>query len=57
MLGDDVVICDGSEGTARQTMRRLEQAGLLNNDRAEVRIENSRNTPQMLQLCMKLLEQ
>ncbi len=57
VLGEDVVICDGSEGTARQTRRRLEQAGLLNDDCAQVRIENSCNTPQMLQLCMKLLEQ
>ncbi len=30
-LGDGVLLFDGSEGTARETKRRLENAGLLNN--------------------------
>ena len=38
-LGDDVRVFDGGYGTARQTARRLEEAGLLNKSEKKGRIE------------------
>ena len=56
ILGDSVGIFDGGEGTARQTRRRLEQAGLLNEGPGSITIENSANDPRMLELSKKLLQ-
>lgn len=56
-IGDDVVIFDGGEGTAREMKRRLNEAGMLNiSDRkGEVKFINSRNTEEELKLCEYLL--
>ena len=56
ILGEKTEILDGGAGTARQTKRCLEQAGLLNPGLGSVTIENSKNATQMLELCQKLLE-
>ena len=56
ILGEDVALLDGGDGTARETKRRLEQAGLLRSGDGSVTIENSSNDPQLLTLSMQLLE-
>lgn len=56
VLGEDVALLDGGDGTARETKRRLEQAGLLRSGDGSVTIENSSNEPQLLSLSMQLLE-
>ena len=53
ILGDKTQLLDGGAGTARQTKRCLEQAGLLNPGPGSVAIENS--APYMLELSEKLL--
>lgn len=55
ILNDRVTILDGGIGTARQTRRRLEAAGLLENGPGEIIIENSLNTPEILALSRRLL--
>ena len=57
VLGDDVVLLDGGEGTARETRRRLEQAGLLENVGGEVILRNSSPDPDMLRLSRERLNQ
>ena len=57
VLGQDVMLLDGGEGTARETKRRLEQAGLLREGPGEILWENSLNDQQILLLSQKLLEQ
>ncbi len=49
-------LLDGSEGTARQTLRCLEQKGLLNPGPGSVQMENSLQSPRILRLSMELLE-
>ena len=56
ILGPGTQLLDGGAGTARQTRRCLEQAGLLNDGPGSVTIENSLGTPQMLTLSRKLLD-
>lgn len=41
ILGENVALLDGSAGTARQTHRLLEAAGLLNDGSGSVQMENS----------------
>ena len=53
ILGDKTLLLDGGAGTARQTKRCLEQAGLLNDTPGSVTIENSK--PQMAALSESLL--
>lgn len=53
ILGDKTALLDGGPGTARQTKRCLEQAGLLNDGPGSVTIENSANP--MLELSQRLL--
>lgn len=55
ILGPDTVLLDGGEGTARQTRRCLENAGLLGQGEGSVQIENSRPDPALLALSMTLL--
>ena len=55
ILGPQTQLLDGGEGTARQTRRCLEQAGLLSDGPGSVTIENSANDPQMLSLSQRLL--
>lgn len=57
VLGEQVVLLDGGAGTARETKRRLEKAGLLEAGTGELIMENSREDPQMLRLAYDLLNQ
>ena len=57
VLGQDVVLLDGGEGTARETRRRLELADLLENGPGEVTICNSSPDPDMLRLSRERLTQ
>ena len=56
ILGEGTALLDGSLGTARHTMRRLEEAGLLQNGEGSLQIENSANDPNLITLARKLLE-
>ena len=56
ILGDTALL-DGSLGTAKQTLRCIEQAGLLNPGPGSVQMENSLHSPEILQLSMALLEE
>ena len=56
VLGEDVVLLDGGEGTARETRRRLEAAGLLNEEGAgELILTASGNVAEFTQLAEELL--
>ena len=57
VLGDEVKLLDGGDGTARETRRRLEQAGLLEEGNGEVKILNSSEDPDMIRLSRERLEQ
>ena len=57
VLGEDVALLDGGDGTARETKRRLEAAGLLRSGDGSVTIENSKNDPHLLSFAMELLEE
>ena len=57
VLGENVALLDGGEGTARETKRRLEQAGLLRTGSGSVTILNSKGDPRLLALSMQLLEE
>jgi len=56
VLGEDTALLDGGEGTARETRRRLENAGLLREGQGEIIIENSANDPKLLALSQTLLD-
>lgn len=55
VLGENVVLLDGGAGTARETKRRLEKAGLLETGCGELIVENSREDPGMIALAYRLL--
>ena len=55
VLGEAVQLLDGGDGTARETRRRLEEAGLLENGPGSVTIQNSSGDQQILSLCKTLL--
>ena len=55
VLGEDVDILDGGEGTARETRRRLAEAGLLNEGEGELTVENSSGAPEKYELTLELL--
>lgn len=57
VLGDQVRIFDGGEGTAREMRRRLSEAGLLRQDqhKGEIHFENSLCDEKKLDLCRTLL--
>ena len=57
VLGENVRLLDGGDGTARETKRRLEAAGLLEQGSGEVTIINSAGNPEMIQVSRKLLYQ
>ena len=57
VLGPDTLLLDGSAGTARQTQRCLENAGLLLAGPGSVQMENSSADPEILALSMKLLQE
>ena len=52
-----IPILDGGRGTALQTRRRLEEAGLLGGGTGSVQIENSANDPKMIARTRELLNQ
>ncbi len=56
LLGEQTAILDGGEGTARETRRRLEEAGLLFDGPGEIQMENSSADPSLLARAMALLE-
>lgn len=58
VLGPEVVLLEGGDGTARETKRRLSEADLLKNGQGEVTIVNSSGDPKMIMLsyeCLRLL--
>ena len=57
ILGDNVRLLDGGDGTARETKRRLEEACLLEAGDGEVTIINSARNPEMLRISRELLYQ
>ena len=56
VLGEEVALLDGGDGTARETRRRLEEAGLLENGPGEVVLTNSLPDGDILRLSRELLE-
>lgn len=56
ILGADIVLLDGGPGTARETKRRLENAGLLHDGPGSIRMENSLSDPNILLRSMELLK-
>ena len=56
VLGDGVELLDGGEGTARETKRRLLEAGLLNEDEGNLIVENSSEDPAKVALTLALLD-
>ena len=55
ILGDEVALLDGGEGTARETKRRLALADLLSEGEGEIIWENSSGDPEITELCKQLL--
>ena len=55
VVGEKCLLLDGGEGTARETRRRLEQAGLLRQGEGQVILENTKDDPRLLDLCHRLL--
>jgi len=54
ILGPGTVLLDGGEGTARETRRRLENAGLLRRGQGEVEFRTSARDARILQLAKEL---
>ena len=57
VLGERVVLLEGGDGTARETRRRLEAVGLLEEGSGEVTIINSSSDPRMIRLSWERLNQ
>ena len=57
VLGEQVALLDGGDGTARETKRRLALAGLLNDGCGEIVIENSSADPKIIELAYRLLSE
>ena len=57
VLGKDVKLLEGGDGTARETRRRLEKADLLEQGPGEVKIINSSPDPGMIRLSYEWLHQ
>ena len=57
VLGEQVALLDGGDGTARETKRRLALAGLLNDGCGEIVIENSSTDPKIIELAYRLLNE
>lgn len=56
VVGETPEILDGSDGTAKETKRRLREAGLLRSGSpGTVELTNSLPTPEIMRLCEKLL--
>ena len=57
VLGEEVVLLEGGDGTARETLRRLKLAGLLEEGPGEVTIINSSGDGRMISLSWERLNQ
>ena len=57
VLGPEVTLLEGGDGTARETRRRLALAGLLEKGSGEVKIVNSSQDPAMIRLSYERLYQ
>ena len=55
VLGPQVMLFDGGEGTARETRRRLEEANLLHDGPGEILWKNSAENDKIVALCQTLL--
>ena len=55
VLGPETMLLHGGKGTARETKRRLEQAGLLQEEAGQVKIISSDPTPASCALAWQLL--
>jgi glutamate racemase len=56
VLGETVALIDGGDGTARETKRRLSEAGLLAEGEGSILWENSSDDETMIELCKQLME-
>ena len=54
VLGNRVALLDGGDGTARETKRRLQQAGLLGDTGGEIRFTNSTGNPELIKRSIEL---
>ena len=57
VLAGQTVLLDGGDGTARETLRRLAEADLLEEGEGEVTILNSADDPNMIRISRQLLYQ
>ena len=57
VLGEEVALLDGGEGTARETRRRLANASLLEEGSGELIMENSGSDPGLIERGYALLHQ
>ena len=57
VLGEGTQLLEGGDGTARETRRRLKEAGLLEEGSGEVRILNSSPNPNMIRMSLERLSQ
>ena len=55
VLGEETVLLEGGDGTARETKRRLAEAGLLEEGEGEIRILNSAEDEKMIQMSWQRL--
>ena len=56
ILGEETTLLDGSLGTARHTVHRLREAGLLRQGQGCVQMENSSGDPALTALAARLLD-
>ena len=56
VLGQETVLVDGGDGTARETKRRLEAAELLERGEGGILWENSAGDGEMVERCKRLME-
>ena len=59
VVGDDIAIIDGGEGTAREIKRRLKEQNLLTEraERGNILIYNSLEEKKVIDLSLKLIEE
>ena len=57
VLGPEVTLLEGGDGTARETRRRLAGADLLEEGEGEIRILNSSENKDMIRLSWERLDQ
>ncbi len=57
IVGSDISIIDGGEGTVREIRRRLDEKGLLNDktEKGKIKIYNSLNTDKIIDLSWRLI--